>query len=52
MASKYADMSGLRVAFEAGHGWLYCEGHRARFTTEVSHREPGLIQPLQPTAKN
>lgn len=46
MAPKYADISCLRAAFEADYGWLYCVGHRARgFTTAVSHREHGLINP-------
>ena len=44
-APKYADISCLRVAFEAGRGWLYCEVTGQGFTTAVSHREPVLIQP-------
>lgn len=38
MAPKYADISCLRVVFEAGYGWLYREGHGVR---AYSSREPG-----------
>lgn len=46
---KYADISCLRVAFEAGHGWLYFEGHRARvYNSSVPQRARTHPTPLNP----
>lgn len=50
MAPKYADISCLRVAFEAGHGWRCSEGHRARvYNSSVPQRgwtHPTHLNPL------
>lgn len=53
-APKNANISCLRVAFEAGYGWVYCGGHRAKQQRCPTERlgQPNPLNPLLKRTKS